>query len=280
MKIVLNEKEIEVEPGSKIEEVVEKFKPEADILIKNGYPATPQETLEPGNTLVLIKRGEKPNISELEFLLSARHTPGVYEKLKKATVGIAGCGGLGSCVANALARVGIGCLILADFDVVEPSNLNRQQYFVDQIGMLKVEALKENLQRVNPVVKIKTFACRLDKNNIPLLFGATDVLVEAFDRADQKYMLVETAATAFPSKPLVLGVGMAGYGANHLIKVRQMGNWFICGDEQSEAAPGHGLMAPRVGVVGHMQANQVMEIILGSDSGIVKSIVGKKDGAV
>ena len=84
--------------------------------------------------------------------MASRHTPGVHALLKQACVGIAGVGGLGSAVAVSLARIGVGKLIIADFDVVEPSNLNRQQYFVDQLGYFKVDALTENLRRINPYV--------------------------------------------------------------------------------------------------------------------------------
>jgi sulfur carrier protein ThiS adenylyltransferase len=67
----------------------------------------------------------------------------VRKRLIEFRIGIAGCGGLGSNCAVALSRVGIGRLILVDFDVVELSNLNRQYYFRDQIGLLKTEALTE-----------------------------------------------------------------------------------------------------------------------------------------
>ncbi|MBF0406583.1 MAG: sulfur carrier protein ThiS adenylyltransferase ThiF [Candidatus Riflebacteria bacterium] len=276
MKILLNEKEIEVAAGVEIIQIAAEHKPDADIFIRNGFPVNSSEILQENDTLVLIKRGEIPSLEDLDSLMSARHSPGIHSKLKKACVGIAGCGGLGSTVAVALARVGIGHLIIADYDVVEPSNLNRQQYFVDQIGMLKVEALKINLDRINPNIKITTFASILDSANIPLIFKSVDVLVEAFDKADQKAMLVETAAVSFPYKPIVLGVGMAGYGASELLKTRPMGNWYVCGDEMTQAAPGHGLMAPRVGIVAHLQANLVMEILLGKDKEIERINEGEK----
>ena len=117
--------------------------------------------LREGDRVVFIRRGEVPSADELEGLMVSRHTPGVHAKVKAATVGIAGLGGLGSAIAVALARTGVGCLVLADFDVVEPSNLNRQQYFVDQIGMYKTEALAENLARINPHVRVVTHAVKL-----------------------------------------------------------------------------------------------------------------------
>ena len=136
------------------------------------------------------EKGKTRTPNELECLMMARHTPGVHQKIKKSVVGIAGLGGLGSVVAIALARVGVGRLILVDFDVVEPSNLNRQQYFSHQIGMPKVEALRENLSKINPCVNIRIHHEKLDRDNVERIFKEADVVVEAFDRADQKAMLI------------------------------------------------------------------------------------------
>ena len=132
MRIRINEKGVDVAAGVTLNELHRGFRPDADVIILNGYPASDESVIREGDELFFITRGVAPSREELEYLMMARHTPGVHEKLKQATVGIAGVGGLGSAVATALARVGIGTLIIADFDVVEPSNLNRQQYFVDQ----------------------------------------------------------------------------------------------------------------------------------------------------
>jgi len=244
-----------------------------DLFILNGCPVPPETIPSEGDSIVFIRRGVMPTPEELDVLLAARHTPGVHAKLKKACVGIAGCGGLGSNVALALARVGVGRLILADFDLVEPSNLNRQQYFTDQLGMPKVEALKATIARVNPAVHVATWLEKLVAETVISVFSEVDVLVEAFDRADQKAMLVEAAMGAFPKKPLVLGSGMAGWGGNDRLHTRISGTMTVCGDETSEAIPGRGLMAPRVGIVAHMQANRVMEILLGPDDGLGPELI-------
>ncbi len=140
--------------------VADLYKAGADVLILNGFPAPADTALSDGDELFLIRRGEVPTEEELEYLMAARHTPGVHARLKRAVVGIAGVGGLGSSVAVALARVGVGRLMIADFDVVEPSNLNRQQYFIDQIGSYKVEALASNLRRINPYVTVEALSSR------------------------------------------------------------------------------------------------------------------------
>jgi len=182
--------------------------------------------------------------------------------LQNKTVGIAGAGGLGSNCAVSLVRVGLGNLIIADFDAVSESNLNRQYYFRDQIGMKKVFALRDNLIRINPELNLTIIDEHLNPGNIIQHFGKCDVIVEAFDAADQKEMLIETVLTHFPDKPLVIGLGMAGWGMNDSITVRQIDNMYICGDEVSEIGLELPPIAPRVGIVANMQANVVLEILL------------------
>ena len=276
MKITVNERPREIAPGSLVSDAARLFKEDADIFIRNGFPCQPDVRLEDGDRLVLIKRGEAPAPEELSHLLTARHTPGIYDRLKKAVVGVAGCGGLGSTAALALARTGVGRLIIADYDVVEPSNLNRQQYFIEHIGRPKVVALKETIGRANPLVEVNAHQARITPGNLLEIFGSADVIVEAFDLADQKLMLIEAVERQMPSKPLVIGNGMAGYGDNELMKTRRAGNIYVCGDEISEAGPGMGLMAPRVGLAACMQANQVLEILLGRDPRIEEAIRGSQ----
>ncbi|MCX6243358.1 MAG: sulfur carrier protein ThiS adenylyltransferase ThiF [Bacteroidetes bacterium] len=198
-----------------------------------------------------------------EFQANIRMTfEEIRKKLSGKKVGIAGAGGLGSNCAVALARVGTGSLVIADFDVVSESNLNRQYYFKDQVGTPKVTALAENIRRIDPSVKVAGHNLRLTKENIPLIFGDCDVIVEAFDLADQKELLIETVLTVFPDKPLVIGLGMAGWGNNDTIHCRRVDNLYICGDEVSEIRPDLPPIAPRVGMVANMQANVVVELLL------------------
>ncbi len=178
------------------------------------------------------------------------------------TVGIAGAGGLGSNVAMALTRVGIGKLIIADFDVVSESNLNRQFYFNDQLNQKKVEALKENLLRINPNLIIEIHDLMLNSNNLLSTFTNVDVMVEAFDKAEMKEMIIETFQTSKPNIPLVVGNGMAGWGKSNEMRVQQYGNLYICGDNVAEVGPEMPPMAPRVLICAAMQANTVMSILL------------------
>ncbi|NIQ97622.1 MAG: sulfur carrier protein ThiS adenylyltransferase ThiF [Desulfuromonadales bacterium] len=266
MTIWLNEKEIRCEAGTTLFQLRDRHKPQADLIIANGFPAAQDRPLVDGDRVVLIRRGETPSESELEALMSARHTPGVHQKIKSSTVAIAGVGGLGSAVAVALARIGVGHLIVADFDVVEPSNLNRQQYFVDQIGLPKVFALKDNLARINPYVTVTTFNGRLTTANIPEFFGEADVVVEAFDAADQKAMITESVLAKLPGTPLVAASGLAGHApSNTVVTRRAAGRLYLIGDGETAAQPGQGLMAPRVGIAAHHQANAVLRLLLGEE---------------
>ncbi|APG27889.1 thiamine biosynthesis protein ThiF [Syntrophotalea acetylenivorans] len=266
MQIVLNEQPLEITPDTRLHQLRDRVQPNADVLIRNGHAESGDPLLAEGDILVFIERGRIPTAKELEAQLVARHSPGVHKRLKQATVGIAGLGGLGSPIAVALARSGIGRLILVDFDVVEPSNLNRQQYFVDQLGQPKAHALKDTLARINPYVTVEAHVLRLTPENVSELFSEVDVQVEAFDAAEQKAMLVETFLSQCPGKPLVAGSGMAGFGpSNNIVTRRAAGNLYLVGDGETAAAPGTGLMAPRVGVAAHHQANAVLRLLLGEE---------------
>lgn len=266
MKIRINERIVALPEDITVVEVRERFKPDADVVVLNGFPFTGGGALAEGDELFLIKRGEQPSAQELEYVMTARHTPKIHKKLKQAAVGIAGVGGLGSNVAVALARVGVGKLIIADFDVVEPSNLNRQQYFVDQMGMYKTDAMKSNLLRVNPYVDVITHRTMLTPDNIPEIFSSCMIIIEAFDRVEMKTMLINTVMEKMPDVKVIAASGLAGYGPNNDIKTMSLSKrLYVVGDLVSEAKPGMGLMAPRVGIAASQQANQAVRIILGEE---------------
>ncbi len=186
----------------------------------------------------------------------------IKQKLSKKTVGIAGAGGLGSNCAVALARCGIGKLIICDFDILSLDNLNRQYYFYDQVGKKKVDMIEENIRRINPDVEIITHDKKLEARDIKNIFGNCDVIVEAFDGKETKMMIAETVMEQMPQIPLVMGSGMVGWGMNDNIKMIKTGNLYICGDQTTEIAPDTPPIAPRVGIVSNMQANTVLEILL------------------
>jgi sulfur carrier protein ThiS adenylyltransferase len=205
-------------------------------------------------------------VNEIEAVLAARHTPEVQQKIKKSRIGIAGAGGLGSHVAIALARIGIGRLVVADFDLVETSNLNRQYYFIDQVGMPKVQALQETIKRINPGVDFVAVHEKIIPANLKKHFSSLDIMVEAFDDADQKALLISHFLREFSQIPLVAASGMAGFASSNMIATRRVAkNLYLCGDGITAAQPGQGLMAPRVGIAAHHQANAVLRLLLGEE---------------
>jgi len=186
-----------------------------------------------------------------------------FFELKNAVVGIAGLGGLGSNVAVALTRLKVGKLILADYDVIEESNLNRQNYFYDQIGRHKVDVSLENLRRINPEANLVGHKVRLAPDNIPRVFAEAHVVAECFDRADQKQMIVETVLSKMKNTIIVTVSGLAGFGkSNDIRTVRLSPRLVLVGDGVSGTAAGAPLTAGRVGVAAYHQANAIAEILL------------------
>ncbi|NOY22699.1 MAG: sulfur carrier protein ThiS adenylyltransferase ThiF [Acidobacteria bacterium] len=249
------------------EEQKETKKP--DIVILNGFPLDDwgQSFVKDGDSIVLVKKGQMPSRDEFESMLTARNSPDLQKHFRKAVVGIAGLGGLGSHVAMALARTGVGHLVLVDFDLVEPSNLNRQCYDAADIGRNKTDALADRISRFNPFVKISRHQLKLDKHNVFSVFSECDVVVEAFDRAEGKEMLVHAFGSLdFHSKCLVTASGLAGIGSPNDIQTRRLThNIFLCGDLVSAAKQGEGLMAPRVMIAAGHQATAVLRILAGRE---------------
>lgn len=190
----------------------------------------------------------------------ARNVPGIFDVLKTRCVGIAGCGGLGSNVAVLLARSGIGKLIVADFDMVALENINRQHFFLDQIGKPKVESLGEMLERINPHLEYTPVQKQISPKNIESIFGHVDVMVEAFDLASEKQMLIDCWLKLKNNKPIVAVSGVAGLGCIDKIKVNRLNNLVVVGDFETDLKAG--LIAPKVMMVASAQAGIVIELLL------------------
>lgn len=204
------------------------------------------------------------SITEEEFYahLEERHGDKLQEKLKNTTVAICGLGGLGSNIAISLARMGIGRLILIDMDEVDIKNIHRQQYKLAQVGILKTEALRENLAEINPFLKIDTNNIRVTTDNAVDLLKEADIVCEAFDNPDAKAMIVDVVVSNFPEKYLVAASGMAGKEEANLIKTRKITeHFYLCGDESSDVATAGTLFASRVMVCAAHQAHVVVQIL-------------------
>ena len=206
-----------------------------------------------------------PSKEEMLRALEERHGADIQKKFCAASVAVCGLGGLGSNIALSLARAGVGRLHLIDFDKVDISNLNRQQYTVSQLGMYKTKALSSFISEVAPYCEIVTDTVKISEDNVKQLLGDEDIICEAFDRAEEKAMLVNSVSENFADKYLVAASGMAGLGDADSIKTRKITNrFYLCGDGVSGMEDGMGLFAPRVAVcAGHM-AQTVLRIIAGA----------------
>lgn len=234
------------------------------VMIYNGFQTENDVMVKDNDNISFIEKGVMPSEDELEALMMARHTPYVHKKVKSARVAIAGLGGLGSNVAVALARTGVGHLHLVDFDIVEPSNLNRQAYKISHLGMKKTEALQSELKDINPYIKVSIDTTKVTEENAAALFEKDNIVCEAFDRPEYKAMLVNTLLEKRPEVKLVAASGMAGYeSSNSIITKKVFKNFYICGDGKIGAEPGRGLMAPRVSICAGHQANIILRLILG-----------------
>jgi len=259
MKIKINAKEYETSQkdlnGLKKELNVKN----SDLLFFQGFSADENMVLSEGVSIVIVPKNEKVPQELLKEMIAARNSPEVNEALEKAHVGVAGLGGLGSTVAIALARVGVARLTLIDFDTVDASNLNRQQYFVEDIGRLKTEALKDIIARINPFVEVFAVNERVTAQNASELFAECSLVAECFDNPQSKAVLINNIG----DKTVVAASGMAGWGRNEAIRQRKVArNLWVCGDLTSSAGVGNGLMAPRVGVCAAYQANLVLELLI------------------
>ena len=194
--------------------------------------------------------------------LVSRHGQALHDRFSSAAVAVCGLGGLGSNIAIALARAGVGRLLLIDFDRVDITNLHRQQYKANQIGISKTQALRENLLEIAPYVTIETHSVRISENNAEELLEKADIICEAFDDAECKAMLVNLVLERMPEKYLVAASGMAGFGNANTIQTRRISKrFYICGDGTSDVSETGSLVATRVMLCAAHQAHTVLRIL-------------------
>lgn len=205
-----------------------------------------------------------PSREVMREALNIRHGEDLQNKISTARVAVCGLGGLGSNIAIALARAGVGHLHLIDFDRVDLTNLNRQQYAVGQLGQYKTDALRETLSLVSPYCDVTCDTIQVTEENLPDLLKTEDYICEAFDRAEAKAMLVSGVLEHFPEKYLVAGSGLAGLGSANTIQTRRVSQrFYLCGDGTSDSSVGLGLVASRVLVCAAHEANMILRLIAG-----------------
>ena len=205
-----------------------------------------------------------PSREVMREALNIRHGEELQNKISAARVAVCGLGGLGSNIAIALARAGVGHLHLIDFDRVDLTNLNRQQYAVGQLGQYKTDALRETLSLVSPYCDVTCDTIQVTEENLPDLLKTEDYICEAFDRAEAKAMLVSGVLEYFPEKYIVAGSGLAGLGSANTIQTRRVSQrFYLCGDGTSDSSVGLGLVASRVLVCAAHEANMILRLIAG-----------------
>lgn len=203
-----------------------------------------------------------PTREEIYSVLAERHGAELQKKLFSARTAVCGLGGLGSNIAVCLARAGVGHIRIIDFDRVDISNINRQQYFLEQLGQYKTDALYEILKKINPYCEIVGTTVRLTEENIPEILASEDIICEAFDCPEAKAELVNCVLERFPEKYLVAASGMAGLSSANTIRTRRITKrFYLSGDGESDISEGTGLLASRVMVCAAHQAHKVIQII-------------------
>lgn len=205
---------------------------------------------------------EAVDFSMIKDALICRHGEEVYKKLINSRVAVAGLGGLGSNIAMQLTRAGVGKILLVDFDVVDMTNLNRQNYYITHLGTQKTVATAQILKQINPYIELELKQIKVTDDNAADVFLGYDIICEAFDRPENKAMLVNSMLCL--GKTVVSGSGMAGYLTSNTIKTKKISdNFYICGDLVTDSKDVNGLMSPRVTVCAAHQANMVLRLLLG-----------------
>ncbi len=267
IKVTFNNRKIEIEQGKTISDLQQSFIPSGDVIILNTViNPEPNTILNEGDSLVIFKKGELPDTDDLTPFLLARQSKEITDILKNAKVGIAGLGGLGSVVVENLVRAGVGELVVADFDVVDPSNLNRQRYFINQIGMYKTDAIVANVSKITKSTRLIPVNTKVTKENCKDIFKDCLVVAECFDNPFAKAELVQGVRKFLPDTYIVAVSGVAGVGSEKEITTRRISDKiFVVGDFKSEVRDGHGLVATRVGIAASIQSHIIIRLLLGEE---------------
>ncbi len=202
--------------------------------------------------------GADSDANPFEAAVKAYYKPHQWQHIRSTRIGIAGAGGLGSNIAVALVRSGFKHLEIIDFDVLEAKNLNRQYYFLDEVGLPKVDSLAKRLRAINPAVEITTHQVRITEENIGCYFQEADYVFEAFDRPEAKRLFLEHFLGG--KKFIVMGSGMAGIPNSPPIVIRKLKEHaYIVGDGVTNVGPENPPCAPRVSVCAGLMASVVLE---------------------
>lgn len=235
----------------------------ADMLIVNGHSKAWDTHISQDDNVIMLDSKSTPSISTWRAIYDARYGKEIMDKLQAGKVAICGLGGLGSLIAIELGRLGVGSLLLIDYDVVEPTNLARQQFNFSHIGLNKTDAVANQLAEIAPLTKVTTKNIRLTHENIVEILHEYPYVCEAVDKPETKALLTQIILSKCPNTTIIGGSGMAGHGPGNAIQAKRiLPRLYMVGDGESEGEEGIGLMAPRVGLCASAQATLIMRLLL------------------
>ena len=236
----------------------------ADLLLVGGHSRPWQTAVVEGDEALFIDSRKPLTPTLWRMIYDARYGRVLMNKLQAGHVAICGLGGLGSLVALELGRLGVGSLLLIDGDRVDPTNLARQHYTLDQVGQYKTDALAKTLAACAPLTTVRTECTWLNRTNCTSLLSDWPIVCECLDQPETKAILTSTVLSELPEVVLVAASGMAGYGSGNAITTRcLMPRLYLTGDGESAGEDGIGLMAPRVGLCASAQATMVLRLLAG-----------------
>ncbi|HEX8286795.1 MAG TPA: molybdopterin-synthase adenylyltransferase MoeB [Pyrinomonadaceae bacterium] len=243
--------------------------------VKDGETIMIVPSIAGGNVAAEAKiQSDLPELSKDEFARYSRHLilPEVglegQRKLKAARVLMIGTGGLGSPLGLYLAAAGVGTIGIVDFDVVDESNLQRQIiHGTKDIGRAKIASAKDRLEDINPNTKIEAFETRLSSENALELFKDFDVVVDGTDNFPTRYLVND--ASVLTGKPNVYG-SIFRFEGQASVFWAEKGACYRCLYPEPpppglvpSCAEG-GVLGVLPGIVGTIQANEVIKVILGA----------------
>ena len=200
------------------------------------------------------------------------------KKISSSKVFIVGAGGLGCPVADLLCRAGVGEIGIIDNDKISLSNLNRQTLFnTSDIKKYKVEVLKKKLNQINPLVKVNIFKKKLNEKNIDSFLKKYEIIVDASDNFDTKFLL-NKKSISFKKK---LIVGAISKFDGHIFVFNFENNKNACLQCFYQEKPSdeilncdqEGILGTTASVIGSIQANEILKMIIGSKNILENSIM-------
>lgn len=261
MEIILNYSHLNISEKMTIKQLIEDEQLAAvNLIVVNGVLENEDYELKANDEVLAIDKHKLVDGEIIKRALFARNNSYLVTALKQTKVVILGCGGIGSNVARLLVQSGIEQLTLIDYDVVDPTNLNRQFYTYNQIGSYKIDCLGDNLQAINPNVKLTKLNVHLDKDNIASYTAGYDFVIDGFDTPLMKSLIVNSSG--WHGSYLILANGMAGIKpASEIVTRKLTDDVYVCGDGSNGVKPRIGLMATQVTLVASQMANKIIEII-------------------